>query len=887
VDLRFDLQNSPAVFVFDPSTGHLASQNASAGELMEMFGLTFEAPPTLSAVERLIVDGSKVIVDPQHVTGESERSYELRKRCRRPDSSEFILTRVWAPGSSTALIVADITRQVQEERQLRLAQVIIDKLMKSDSLGDALDRFLYAIGLYAGWGYGEAWLVREDSLVLKRHWRRRQKPLRVKAGDMKDIACRARSGGVLCRGEGAAAIPLKANGEVIAVVAFRLGRPTPRDELTFEVLEAVADRLGMALQCRIHVEEMTNARRQLDELLAAAGDAIVAMDGEQTIRIFNRQAELIFGYEAEEVIGRKLDMLLPDNVRMRHRTQVARFARDDTPTRLMGRRPEVKGRRKDGSEFPAEASISRVVMDGETIFTAVVRDLTSLRQAEDALRARERQMRVIVEAMPFGLAIVRREDGGIVFCNSAFGVLVDMDATELAERHIADFLDKDLAERLTAAEAVDGRVDGIEAPLKERNGGDVWCVLSAVAMSMGGEEVALIGCYDVTDRRRAVEALRESAANLAGAERIAHLGNWQFDMLADEVSCSDETFRIFGHEPQGVKVTLPLFLASIHTADEPAIGAAVTAALESGTSFRETCRIVLADGEIRHIRVEAEVVRDAKGRVGRLIGTVLDITDLQKTAEELRAARNRAEQANKAKSQFLANMSHELRTPLNAIIGFSELMATDAIGPLDHSQYQAYAKDINDSGLHLLAIVNDILDLSRIEAGVTELEEAEIDLDELCAVCLRTVEGRARTAKLCLGVDLSAGLPPLWADPRLVKQILINLLSNAVKFTPPGGTVRLSAHLRSGNGLSLAVEDSGIGIAAEDLDRVIEPFMQVEGDLARRFEGVGLGLALCKRFAELHGATLAISSELGRGTRVDIHFPAARTLAARAIGVGA
>ncbi|MEQ8377388.1 PAS domain S-box protein [Parvibaculum sp.] len=887
--------SSPAVFVFDPATSRLASRNAVAGEMLSALGWKGGELPTLSAVERLLVQGSKVSADPQTVVGDQEPNYELRRRCHRPDSSELILTRIWTPGSSTTLIVTDITQSVQEERQLRFAQLIIDRLMKSESLSVALGSILHAVLLYGGWQKGVAWIPSGGRPSMRKSLARasaeampdEEKALEFARTMAETCQMTGETSHAWDESGGCVALPLKANDEVIAVLTFHTTQPRPRDRLALEVLDGIADRIGMALKCRINAEEMTHARRQLDELLDAAGDAIVAMDGEHRIRIFNKQAEAIFGYGAEEAIGKKLDMLLPRSTRARHRTHVARFAREDASTRVMGRRPEVKGRRKDGSEFPAEASVSRITLDGDIIFTAVVRDLTALRQAEDAIRARERQMRMIIEAMPFGLATVRQATGEIIFANSAFGVLVDCERRKLVGRHFAEFAGADLAATLMASEDMDGRHREVEDSLTTGSGDELRCVVSALLLSMGGEDVILIGCYDVTDRHRAEEALRESAFNLAAAERIAHLGNWQLDIGTGEIACSDEAFRIFGGEPQDARLKLPEVLDRVHSSDRARIREAANDAIKLGTPFRTMYRIIRAGGETRYVRCEAEAIRGPDGGVKQLIGTVLDITDLQKATEELRAARNRAEYANQSKSQFLANMSHELRTPLNAIIGFSELMATGVMGRLETAQYQAYAKDINDSGLHLLAIVNDILDLSRIEVGATELEETEIDVEELARFCVRTVEGRARTAKVRLFRQPMPEMPKLFADQRLARQILLNLLSNAIKFTPAGGSVSLGAELTAEGELVFLVEDTGIGIAAENIDRVTEPFMQVENHLSRRFEGVGLGLALTKQFAELHDGTLSIDSVEGKGTRVEIRFPAVRMRSASEFRVAA
>ncbi|MFN4353722.1 PAS domain S-box protein [Parvibaculum sp.] len=866
------VDRSPAVFVFDPANGQLVSQNASAGELLRTLNWPEGDAPTLSGIEKRVAGGGKVLTIPQRRENPEEQSFELKRRCRRPDGSEFILTRIWTPGSSTTLIAADITRQVQEERQLRFAQAVIDRVMRSRSLQDALDAVLRLILLYAGWQNGSIWLPKEGELLM-----RLARPATAKSEETAALAAEAWQTGELLYRNRMTAIPLKAHDEIVGVLCFNFTKEKPRDQLTLDVLDSASEQLGMALKCRVSGEEMRNANHQLDELLAAAGDAIVSMGSDHRIRLFNRQAEAIFGYSASEVMGRDLSILLPESVQAGHRAKVTRFARSEAATQLMGGRPEIMGRRKDGSEFPAEASISKMVIEGEIVFTAVVRDLTSLRQAEEALRSRERQMRMMVEAMPYGLAIARQSTGELVFCNSAFASLVGIDADALGGCHFSDFMSGGLDAGAMAVRAVDGRVAGFEAPMKTADGHELWCMVSAVAMTMGGDDVTMIGCYDVTDRHLAITALHQSAYNLAEAERIAHLGHWIWQIEPNSLQWSDETYRLFGLEPQCIEMTYPIFLEHVHPDDRDLVEEAVANAIKDGGGYKVEHRIVLPDGTVKFVLEQAEIECDGRGRPFRMRGTVFDTTAINRATEELQAARNRAECANRAKSQFLANMSHELRTPLNAIIGFSELMAGELLGPMTDKQYKSYAQDINDSGHHLLAIVNDILDLSRIEAGAAGLDETEIEIAEVCANCIKTVQGRADFAGLTLRQVIQPALPLLHGDKRLVTQILLNLLSNAIKFTPAGGSVVLRAEQEGDGAIRLSVEDTGIGIAHENLVRVTEPFMQVESHLSRSYEGVGLGLALTKQFVELHGGELQIESEEGRGTCVDIRFPPARS----------
>ena len=248
-------------------------------------------------------------------------------------------------------------------------------------------------------------------------------------------------------------------------------------------------------------------------------------------------------------------------------------------------------------------------------------------------------------------------------------------------------------------------------------------------------------------------------------------------------------------------------------------------------------------------------------------------------ADRLESMRDEAERANRTKSEFLANMSHELRSPLNAVIGFAEIMKDELFGPQATPQYREYAYDIWSSGRHLLDLINDILDLSKIEAGRLDLVETRVDLGQTIEACIRLVAGRAQKHEVSVRAALGSAGVTLWADERKVKQVLINLLTNAIKFTKPGGRVTVAAQRLADGRLRIAVNDTGIGIAAEDLPKALAAFGQVESALSRKHEGTGLGLPLSKALVELHGGALEIESEAGVGTTVAVTFPSFRVLA--------
>ncbi|MBV9553322.1 MAG: response regulator [Alphaproteobacteria bacterium] len=246
--------------------------------------------------------------------------------------------------------------------------------------------------------------------------------------------------------------------------------------------------------------------------------------------------------------------------------------------------------------------------------------------------------------------------------------------------------------------------------------------------------------------------------------------------------------------------------------------------------------------------------------------------------EALRVAKEEAEAANQAKSGFLATMSHELRTPLNAIIGFSEMMLREVLGELGNEHYKSYVADIHASGTHLLQIVNDILDLSKAEAGKIDLCEDVFELRDIMGAVNQLTANRIEAAGLTRIVDLPDGLPPICGDERKTKQVLLNLIANAVKFTPVGGRITITGRHDLDEGLAVTVADTGIGIPEGDLERVLKPFEQVGSSFSRQHQGTGLGLPLVKAVMELHGGRLLLNSEFGVGTAVTVVFPPERLI---------
>ncbi|MCK6418456.1 MAG: PAS domain S-box protein [Alphaproteobacteria bacterium] len=300
--------------------------------------------------------------------------------------------------------------------------------------------------------------------------------------------------------------------------------------------------------------------------------------------------------------------------------------------------------------------------------------------------------------------------------------------------------------------------------------------------------------------------------------------------------------------------------------------------IRTGVRSSGELKIIRKDGSIANALFTTATLELSQKRRFQ-VTTVMDITLRKQMEESLRLAKDQADSANRAKSTFLANMSHELRTPLNAIIGFSEMMIKETFGPLGHAKYKEYLHDVCSSAGHLLEIINEVLDMSKIEAGRIELDEGEVDMVEQIDAVTRMMASRAFGNNIALKAEIAEGLPRLLADQRLLRQALINLVSNAVKFSTAGGNVIIHAYVLDDGRMQITISDDGIGIPTHRIRQALEPFGQVidHAESANR-QGTGLGLPLAKAMVELHDGDLRLESDLGKGTIVFVTFPAYRVL---------
>lgn len=404
---------------------------------------------------------------------------------------------------------------------------------------------------------------------------------------------------------------------------------------------------------------------------------------------------------------------------------------------------------------------------------------------------------------------------------------------------------------------------------------------SAIAMFLG---VAVLG---------AVRKIRESSQLVQETSDLLKENEDRFrdyaEIASDWFWAMDEDFRFTffsksSEEAIGIspKQLLGFRLGEImeFRVDERA-RAKMRTLLKRQAPFRDAYYNVRVSKKEKWYALNGVPIYDTTGKFAGFRGTGRDVTQQIAFQNELRNARDQAELANRAKSDFLANISHELRTPLNAIIGMSEAIANEYVGTVENPECKEFAKDINSSGHHLLSIINDLLDVSKIESGKHQLNEKPLSVRAVFSSCERMIADRMSQKGLKLETRIADNLPELMGDERAIKQVIINLLSNAIKFTSEGGKISVNADLNRNGKMEIRISDNGIGIPRKDLEKVFRPFEQVDTSLSRTAEGTGLGLPLSRALVELHSGRLTIDSAVGEGTTVTIEFPAGRLLVSK------
>ncbi len=487
--------------------------------------------------------------------------------------------------------------------------------------------------------------------------------------------------------------------------------------------------------------------------------------------------------------------------------------------------------------------------------------------------------------MTHDLIVLMDKDGNLIHANDTFRDVLGYKAGELKDLSFLDLIHPDdrahirptFKSMMQDEIAKDGRLIAFECRVLDKDENAHWLEWRQKRL---GDKIYAV-CRDLTDSKSHEEQLIRHQQQLSEAQAIGHMGHWRWEVGTDNIAFSDEIYRIFGVSPEKFVPTIHSVNSVLHRRDIGRMGQAFQRAMIERKNYEMEFRIIRPDGKSRFIQLQGRCETDLDGDVGALFGIMQDVTERISHERELKDAKEAAERAYAAKSQFLANMSHELRTPLNAIIGFSEMMQRQLLGPIGTEKYLDYIGNIRESGEHLLDLITDILDMSKIEAGKYELDLEEFNLLKVLRLACHMIEGRALDAQVKVIAEIrEEDFIDVMADRRAVMQIMLNLLSNAVKFTEPGGEVKAEYSITDEN-VSIKVTDTGIGIPASKLRYVTEPFEQAANHFTRNHEGSGLGLAITKDLVELHGGNLQIESTVGVGTSVTFILPKDCTVSRR------
>jgi len=689
-------------------------------------------------------------------------------------------------------------------------------------------------------------------------------------------------------------VPLMLGGNMIGMVGIA-NRPYGYDMALVDGLNPLFHTCASVIDAFRKDREfkrIKDAIRQQAKVIDQIHDAVISTDLEGIITSWNEGATKLFEYTKEEMLGKNITVVYPKELHAFLRDQVI------APLQAKGEHEvEVRMLKKSNKDFFAHLSLSMLYDEHKSPIGMIgyTMDISERKKAEEALRESEERFRTINSRVP-GIVYQFKVD------TKGKRSLPYVSPTVEKYLGLTDEIVMQDAERwfeLTHPDDLPGLEHSIiesmqqltqwnwEGRFIKSNGQICWLHGSSTPEKLPNGDVVWDGVFtDIGDRKKVEEALKESELMLEKAQQIAQIGHWKLNSKSGEVQGSDELFQIFGLERE--EATLDSFVEVVHPDDREMDVAAIQRGAEYGESWDIEHRVVCRDGTEKWVHAIGEANTDYEGNVFELIGTVQDITErkhadaelskyhdhLEELVEErtvdMQIARDVAEHANAAKSEFLSRMSHELRTPLNAILGFEQLLRNNPEEPLTEMQADNIS-EIQQAGKHLLVLVNEVLDLSRIESGLMDVNIESVPIVPMIETCLSQLQPLAAQRHIAIEFSFNKTCE-VKADRTRLTQVLLNLLSNAIKYNSEGGQIQISCGPGNQQCLRVNVHDTGSGISEDQISRLFQPFERLETN-GKVIEGTGIGLAVAKKLIEAMDGEIGVDSEPGKGSNFWFELP--------------